>query len=657
VYVNGTFGGISRAGQTSDLLMVKDANGYWSGFVAEAAEGDTYQFYVVGAGSSGYKRDPYARELANDPAAPFPVCSAVIRTATVYPWHDAGFRTPEFSDMVVYQLHIGTYSPEYPGGAGTYLDVLNKVEYLAALGINVLQPLPVYEMEDSPSLGYAGLGYQGADLFSPEIEYVVYDVEHLTRHLQTMNRLLAAKGFGPMTLADLTPGFSQLKAMVDLLHVYGIAVMFDVVYNHAGGWSQTYTVPRAVAAGGVLHGDDDSLYFWDRAGTTGPDGKYDNNQSLYFTDQGFVGGLSFALWNADVRGFLLNNARFHLQELHADGFRYDEISMLLSMNADSGWEFCKELTVAVRSANPRCLQNAEYWPGEFGAPAPLMVASEDSGGLGFDAVQHDGLREAIRTAVGQAALGDDAYVGMTGIAMALWPGAGGVTDFPQAWRTIPCVENHDIVKLGEKPRVPTLADGSNARSWYARSRTRFAMALLLTAPGIPQLFMGQEFLENKQWCPDPRLTDLDHLIWWGGLAAGANGKTVDPAMGDHLHFTQDAVRLRNSHPALRGEGLNVFFTSDEDRVIAFQRWVEGAGQDVVVVATLSESTWWGYRLGFPSAGRWVEVFNSDVYDNWVNPEVAGNDGGVDAEWIPMHGLAASASVVIPANGVVVFARQ
>jgi 1,4-alpha-glucan branching enzyme len=180
------------------------------------------------------------------------------------------------------------------------------------------------------------------------------------------------------------------------------------------------------------------------------------------------------------------------------------------------------------------------------------------------------------------------------------------------------------------------------------------MALLLTAPGIPQMFMGQEFLEDKQWQADPE--DTSHLIWWGGLAPGANGKTVDPAMGDFLKFTQDAVRLRMSQPGLRGDGLNVFYTSDEDRVIAFQRWVVGQGNDVVVVATLSESTLWGYRVGFPSAGRWVEVFNSDVYDNWVNPMVAGNAGGVEAEDVPMHGLPASASVVIPANGVVVFVK-
>jgi 1,4-alpha-glucan branching enzyme len=655
VYVNGVFRGVGRSGKDPDLLLAMDANGYWSGFLAEASEGDTYGFYVVGAGSEGYKRDPYARELANDPALPFPVCLSVIRAAQEYPWHDSGFMTPDFSDMVVYQLHIGTYSPAGPGWASTFLDVVEKVEYLAALGINVVQPLPVYEMEDSPSQGYPGLGYQGADLYSPALDYAVYDVAALPGYLATINRLLAAKGFGPMTLKDITPGYAQMKVMVDLLHVYGIAVMFDVVHNHAGGWGQTYTVPGSVAASGVLHGDDYSLYFWDRASTTGPDGSYDNNQSLYFTDQGFVGGLAFAMWNADVRGFLHNSSLYHVKELHADGFRYDEISMLLALNRASGWQFCTEGTTAVRQANPRVLQNAEYWPGEYGAPAPLIVTSTDAGGLGCDAVQHDGLREAIRTAIGQAAMGAGANVEMTGIAMTLWP-----SGFAHAWQTIPCVENHDIVKLGEQPRLPALADGSNHRSWYARSRSRVATALLLAAPGIPQMFMGQEFLEDKQWCPDPRTPD--HLIWWGGLVEDANGKAADPAMADHLRFTQDAVRLRNSQPALRGEGLNVFYTHDADRVIAFQRWVQGAGQDVVVVATLSESSWWGYQVGFPSAGRWVEVFNSDVYDSCnangvsVNPQVVGNAGEVTADWVPMHGLAASASVAIPANGVVVFVK-
>ena len=91
-------------------------------------------------------------------------------------------------------------------------------------------------------------------------------------------------------------------------------------------------------------------------------------------------------------------------------------------------------------------------------------------------------------------------------------------------------------------------------------------------------------------------------------------------------------------------------------MLAFHRWLEGTGQDVIVVATLSDATWWGYAIGFPGGGYWKEVFNSDVYDKWVNPIVAGNGGGIEASGPPMHGFAASASVVIPANGLVVFAR-
>ena len=158
--------------------------------------------------------------------------------------------------------------------------------------------------------------------------------------------------------------------------------------------------------------------------------------------------------------------------------------------------------------------------------------------------------------------------------------------------------------------------------------------------------MGQEFLEDKQWNWDPT---APNLIWWGGV----NG--ADQAMVNHLRFTQDLIRLRWNQPAIRGDNVNPFHVHDQNRVIAYHRWLD-SGQDVIVVATLSESTWWGYGIGFPGGGFWKEVFNSDVYDNWVNPQVAGNGDGVWASGPGMHGFGQSANVVIPANGVVVFAR-
>ena len=624
VYINGIFGGVAQTGQTDGLLMAKDANGYWTGFVVTAKEGDPYHFWVVGPGSSGYKRDPYARELATDVA--FPACSCLVRSATAYPWHDSAFVTPDFTNMIVYQFHIGTYAPAAVGAAGNFLDIIGKIPYLVALGANVLQPLPIVEVETDPSLGY-----DGSDYFSPDFPYVVTDPVALGKYLVTINALLTAKGLAPLTSSAITPGPAQLKALVDLCHVYGLAVVFDVVYNHAGGFTFDGQTP-----------DDQSIYYWDRAINRG-----NNNDSLYFTDQDRgTGGLSFALWKNDVRQFLINNALYYIGEFHADGFRYDEISDLISMNCDSGWSFCRDLTDTLRYVKPRLLQNAEFWPGEVGnypKSTTSMVTSTSQGGAGFDVVQHDGLRSAVRNAVESASYGQNAIVNFDAIAGTLYP-----QGFAHPWQTVPCVENHDIVKVGTDKRLPALADPSNHRSWYARSRSRFATGILLTAPGIPQLFMGQEFLEDKQWSWDPK---SPNLIWWAGLTSGS-----DQAMVDHLRFSQDLIHLRWNYPALRGENVRPFHVHNQNRVIAFHRWLEGAGQDVIVAATLSDTTWYNYGIGFPFAGSWREVFNSDVYDNWVNPIVAGNGGGILAAGPPLHGFQASANIVIPANGFVVFAR-
>jgi 1,4-alpha-glucan branching enzyme len=93
-----------------------------------------------------------------------------------------------------------------------------------------------------------------------------------------------------------------------------------------------------------------------------------------------------------------------------------------------------------------------------------------------------------------------------------------------------------------------------------------------------------------------------------------------------------------------------------NRVLAFQRWIERVGRDVIVVASLNESTLRDYRIPFSSAGPWREAFNSDVFDNWVNPNVAGNAGRVEAGGPGLNGLSASAAVVIPANSFLVFSQ-
>jgi 1,4-alpha-glucan branching enzyme len=612
VYLCGDFNSWPQSG---GVPLAQIGGGHWAVFVPGLQEGDQYLFYVNGTGSQGYKRDPRARELTFTP--PFPQSNCVLRNPSLFPWHNTGFQTPAFNDLVVYQLHVGTFSIASGNPNGHFLDVVSKLPYLSALGINAIEPLPVTEAANYPSLGY-----NGTDLYSPEQEYgddySSGEGSSLAQSFSAVNALLAQRGQPAYPSSAVLDGSAnQLRVLVDLCHVYGIAVLFDVVYGHAGGGF-----------------DDNSLWFMDRM----PEGNPVNeNDSLYFTDQAVSAGQAFAYWNNDVKQFLIDNATLFYQEYRVDGFRFDQVS---DMDSHGGWPTCQNMTDTLHFLQPGGPLIAEYWPVDGAVLNPTT-----SGGAGFDATWNDQLRDAVRGAIGQSSGGASALVSMDSIASALQ-----FTPTSERWQCVQYIEDHDILWVGHawQPRVPALADPSNHRSWYARSRSRVATGLVLTAPGIPMIFMGQEFLEDKPWSDNASAGDN---IWWDGV----NG--ADQSMVNHLRFTSDLIALRHHQPALRGEGLNVFHIHDQNRVVAFQRWVEGAGRDVVVVVSLNESTFWSYDLGFPSSGEWLEVFNSDVYDNWVNPWVAGNGGAIWAKGGPMHGLPASATIVIPANGILVFARD
>ncbi len=600
VYINGNFNygdNWTKDGDESNRL-VRDGSGYWSGFVPGVKDGDQYKFYIVGKGSKGFKRDPYARELTEDPA--YPNCNCIVRDPVSYPWHDQGYHPPAFNDLIIYQFHVGTfYGPDREQRVARFLDVLDRLEYLVDLGINAIEPLPVVEYASPRSLGY-----DGSDIFSPEMDYNI-DPPDLEPYLDKVNDLLARHNQTPLTFDQLAVPVNQLKALIDICHLYGIAVTFDVVYNHAGY---------------QIGGQDESIYFFDRASGTNP------NDSLYFTDKTHTGPV-FAIWQKEVRQFLIDNAGFFITEYHIDGIRYDQVSVLVSENTNDGWRFCQDLTGSVRYVNPSAVQCAEYWSVD-----PWVTRSPVENGAGFDATWHDGLRESIRGVIAQSAGGRDANVNLDDVARNLY-----IPGFPEEWKAVNYVESHDEVYEGRDLRIAALSDYSNPRSWYARSRSRVSTGLILTAPGIPMLFMGQEFLEDKQWSDNPSY-DKDTLLYWDGLQRG------DKPMVDHHRFTRDLVWLRRQQPALRGEHINVFHVYNDNRVIAFHRWLDGTGRDIVVVASLNESTLYNYHLGFPRAGRWREVFNSDVYDNWVNPVVAGNGGSITADGKLMHNLPSSAQI-------------
>jgi 1,4-alpha-glucan branching enzyme len=586
-------------------LLTRDTQGHWRGFIRGARDRQRYMFYVVGNGSEGPKRDPYARELQ----APFP-SECIIRSSD-FPWHDCGYITPAFHDFVIYQLHVGTFfTPNLPAKGGTFLDVACKIPYLARLGVSAIQLMPIQEFQTEFSLGY-----NGTDYFSPEMDFAVEDAA-LAPYAEGVNKLLDARGLPRYRVEDLHGEMNQLKALVDLAHLHGLAVIIDLVYNHAGG-----------------DFGDESLYFFDRQSTDGG-----HRNSLYFTDKGHAGGLVFDFGKSEVRDFLIHNAKFFLDEYRVDGFRHDQVSVIDHDGAPHGWSFCQDLTSTLRAHRPGSFDKAEYW-----SVNPSIVKSPPEG-AGFDTSLTDGLRIAIRQVISEASAPDERPLDMTGLARSLWPDG-----FDAHWQFVQGPENHDIVYRDREQRVARLGDPANPRSWYGRSRARVATAISLTAPGIPMLFMGQEFLEDKQWSDNCAFHD-NLLLHWAGLENG------DRQMVDHLRFTGELIQLRWRYPGLRGQGFRIVHAHDENRVLAFHRWVEGTGDDVLVVVHLTPFNRFDYRIGFPGGGEWREIFNSDVYENWVNSDAAGNGGRVMANPLPMHGFAYSASLTLPANSVLVLAR-
>lgn len=602
VHVIGDFNGRLRSDAS---LLTRNAAGHWRGFVPGVRDRDRYMFYVIGTGSEGPKRDPYARELET----PFPG-DCVVRSSN-FPWHEVGFRSPPFHEAIIYQLHVGAFfTPGLPARGGSFLDVAMKLPYLAGLGITVLQLMPIQEFQTQFSLGY-----NGTDYYSPEMDFAVPNGQ-ISGYLAALNAMLDARALTRFGANELLGEMNQLKVLVDLAHVHGIAVILDVVYNHAGG-----------------DFGDQSMYFLDRQPTAGG-----QRNSLYFTDVGHAGGLVFDYGKPEVRDFLIQNARYFLDEYRVDGFRYDQVSVIDHDGAPNGWRFCQDLTDTLHFVRPSAINLAEYW-----GVNPYIV-KRPAEGAGFDTTLTDGLRITIREVVGAASQPDERPLPMTALGASLWP-----QGFAQAWQFVQGPENHDIVYSGRELRIAKLGQPSDNRSWYARSRARVASGVSLTAPGIPMLFMGQEFLEDKQWSDDlsyhPEL-----LLYWAGLDTG------DKQMLDHLRFMRELIALRRREPALTGQGFRVVHAHDQNRVLAFHRWVEGVGRDALVVAHLGNASRYGYRIGLPGDGFWREAFNSDVYENWVNPNVAGNGGGIFADAAPMHGFDWSASLVLPANSILVFTR-
>lgn len=174
---------LENGGQKSFDLN-EESGGYWSGLIAEAKAGDRYRFRINE--KETLYPDPASRFQPEGPHGP-----SQIIDPSKFAWTDDAWQGISPNNRVIYEMHIGTFTPE-----GTYRAAQRELEELAQLGITVIEIMPLAEFD-----GKFGWGYDGVDFFAPFHHYGTPD---------------------------------DLRAFINEAHRLGLGVIQDVVYNHCG---------------------------------------------------------------------------------------------------------------------------------------------------------------------------------------------------------------------------------------------------------------------------------------------------------------------------------------------------------------------------------------------------------------------------------------
>lgn len=166
-----------------EYRLVPEGDGYFSGAVAGLGAGTLYRLRVNGQGPWP---DPASRFQPDGPHGP-----SMVVDPQAYAWTDGLWRGRPIERQVLYEMHIGTFTPE-----GTWAAARIHLPALADTGVTVLEIMPVAEFA-----GRFGWGYDGVDLFAPTRLYGTPD---------------------------------DMRRFVDAAHRLGLAAILDVVYNHLG---------------------------------------------------------------------------------------------------------------------------------------------------------------------------------------------------------------------------------------------------------------------------------------------------------------------------------------------------------------------------------------------------------------------------------------
>jgi isoamylase len=285
---------------------------FWHVFVRGCRPGIYYAFRVDGPSdlSAGHRFNPnkvligpYAKGIYKglwkraDAAGPDDNVATSMRCVVVdsadYDWEgDRPLKRP-FHESIIYEVHVGGFTRSPSADVrqpGTFAGMIEKIPYLQALGITAVELLPVCEFDDSEvSLNPAGAalrnywGYSTVGFFSPHSGYCVH--------------------------RDAVSHQNEFRDLVKALHRAGIEVILDVVFNHTDEGNE---LGPTQSFRGI---DNRAFYLLDP-----------NNLAVYANYSG-VGNTVNANHPLPQK-FIVDCLRFWVEEMHVDGFRFDEGSIL-----------------------------------------------------------------------------------------------------------------------------------------------------------------------------------------------------------------------------------------------------------------------------------------------------------------------------------------
>ncbi|SER89171.1 1,4-alpha-glucan branching enzyme [Sphingobium sp. YR768] len=522
-----------------------------------------------------------------------------------------------FNDLVIYELHVEGlgFGKKKPGTSeeapGTFEDAIAFLDHLVVLGINAVELLPPMEAEAF------SWGYGTSHHFATEY----------------------AGG-----------GRDQLKHFIRACHQRGIAVIFDVVYNH---WVED--AERSPDLYDSIR-DDRNFHYWhegrDEDWPTGAHGRHNGG----YIQNGSSGRLP-NLREEGMRKLFTSSACMWLTEFHVDGFRVDLTQAfhrdnVLEGNGQSlpvanqfGIKFLREWVRTVRFIKPSVMLVAEDH-----SDWPAIIQPQETGGIGFDAIWW---AQWYHNLIGDSQSNLDSA--------RLLHVAGQGSDLPlamdrlgdkiaQTAKRVVYHESHDQagnatysengVNLASARTIQVAVNNvlvDETRFW-AEARTRAVAGLSLLTPGVPMFFMGEEVGAQEPYRYHDWIHHREDLL---AMRQGGGARL--------FAYYQDVIGLRHAQPALRSAEVMIVHSHNANRVLAYRTWQ--GDEDFLVALTLNNGGFPdGYVFAHPAIadGLWREVLNSD-------DARFGGSGMINSA--PLQASDSRINPRLPANAIIVLQRE